>query len=209
MDNYKDSSPTQIFLLRHGHVENPSGCFYSQQDIPLSKQGKQESHEVANLLKSIPFKAIFTSDLSRTLYLAELLAKPRNLMPKKRAELREVDFGKWSGLTWSQIESKYPGQILERFKNLETYRPPGGENMADVKKRSLLIFDEILKKYQGNSVAIVAHAGINRIILAYFLNMPIQNCFRLGQDYGCINKIVIFPDGQAVLEMLNWKDRII
>lgn len=208
MDRSKDFQPTRIFLLRHGHIDNPNGNFYSQQDVPLSEKGKKQSREVARLLEPLPFKAIFSSDLSRSLYLARLLAKSRGLTVVKRRELREVDFGAWSGLTWSEIDELYPGQLKKRMDNLEHYRPPGGENLADVRKRVLKIVDEILQKMRGDTVAIIAHGGTNRIILSHFLKVPIQDCFCLGQDYCCINEVQIFQDGNVVLERLNWKNRI-
>ncbi len=208
MDRQRSFHPTRILLLRHGHVENPKGHFYSQLDVPLSQKGRRQSLEVARLLASVAIEAVFSSDLSRSLYLAHLLAEPRGLDPLKREDLREVDFGAWSGLTWAEIDELYPGQIMKRMEDLEHYRPPGGENMADVKKRILKIVDEIMQNMRGNTVAVVSHGGTNRIMLSHFLNLPIQHCFSLGQDYCCINEVLIFPDGNAVVKKLNWKSRI-
>ncbi len=205
MSDKKALEPTRILLLRHGHVENPEARFYSQQDVPLSEKGVKQSQEVARLLEPLSLDAVFSSDLSRSLYLARLISEPRGLSPVVRQELREVDFGSWSGLTWKEIEELYPGQFLKRMQDLQGFRPPNGENLKEVQRRTAKVIEEIALKMRGATVAVVAHGGTNRVIVSHLLSLPIQKCFSIGQDYCCINEILLFQDGNVVIERLNWK----
>jgi probable phosphoglycerate mutase len=68
------------------------------------------------------------------------------------------------------------------------YRPPEGESFRDLQKRVLPVFKEIVSAARGN-VLIVAHAGVNRVVLCHVLGMPINHLFRIAQDYGCLNVI--------------------
>jgi len=196
--------PTRIILLRHGEVENPGSVFYSQQDVSLSDSGKKQSLTLADRLKSIPFTMVFSSDLGRCLFLAEAIAGERGLAVEARSELKEVDFGRWSGLSWEAVEARYPGALSERMEKPESYRPPRGENLAAVALRVWRVIDEVLKKCKEEAVAIVSHGGVNRVLIAKATGLPLNNIFSLEQDFACVNILDFYPDGPVVLRLLNW-----
>ncbi|PXF60369.1 MAG: alpha-ribazole phosphatase [Deltaproteobacteria bacterium] len=196
--------PTRIILLRHGEVENPGSVFYSQQDVSLSDSGRKQSLALADRLKDVPFSMVFSSDLSRCLFLAEAIAEKRGLVVDVRSELKEVDFGRWSGLSWDVVEARYPGALSERMETLESFRPPQGENLAEVALRVWCIIDEVLKKCKEEAVAIVSHGGVNRVLIARATGLPLNNIFSLEQDFACVNVLDFYPDGPMVLRLLNW-----
>jgi broad specificity phosphatase PhoE len=196
--------PTRIILLRHGEVENAGGVFYSQQDVSLSDRGRKQSLVLADRLKNIPLSMIFSSDLSRCLSLAKTIAEGKGLLVKARSELREADFGLWSGLSWESVEARYPGAISERMEKPESYRPPQGENLAEVALRVWRVIDEVLKEYKEKTVAIVSHGGVNRVLIAKAISLSLNNIFSLGQDFACVNVLDFYPDGPVTLRLLNW-----
>jgi alpha-ribazole phosphatase len=198
------AKPTRIILLRHGEVENPGSVFYSQQDVSLSDSGRKQSLALADRLKSIPFSMVFSSDLSRCLFLAEAIAEKRGLAVEARSELKEVDFGRWSGLSWEAVEARYPGALSERMEKPESYRPPLGENLAEVALRVWRVIDEVLKKCKEETVAIVSHGGVNRVLIARAIGLSLNNIFTLEQDFACVNVLDFYPDGPVTLRLLNW-----
>lgn len=103
--------PTIIILLRHGEVKNERSVFYSQQDVYLSDFGKKQSLALVDRLKGVPFSKVFSSDLSRCLFIVKAIAGERGLAVEVRSGLREVDFGHWSGLSWNAVEARYPGAL--------------------------------------------------------------------------------------------------
>jgi alpha-ribazole phosphatase len=48
----------------------------------------------------------------------------------------------------------------------------------------------------------VAHGGVNRIILCHIMGIPLENIFRIEQDYGAVN-IIEFWDKYPVVKLLN------
>jgi len=82
----------------------------------------------------------------------------------------------------------YPQEFRERGHNIAGFRPPGGESFTDLQQRVLPFFLTVLENLREH-VLIVGHAGVNRVILCYLLGMPLNNLFRIGQDYGALNII--------------------
>lgn len=192
----------RIYLLRHGDVINPMRTFYSQLDVPLSPKGKEQSIQVSRRLAEAGIGSIISSDLSRCRFMAEKLSEFSGVGPVFTAALREVNFGKWSGLTWEQIEEAYPGAFENRMNDLTNFRPPGGENLKDVRERALPVLMEACNS-TCSSVALIAHGGVNRILLASILEMPLENIFSIDQGHACVNIVDIYPDGINVVKAIN------
>ncbi len=194
---------TEIYLIRHGQVDFPQGVFYGQLDIPLSDIGKRQSLLCAKRFTDIRIDAVISSDLSRCLYLSNKIAEVHNIDLFSDKRLREINFGKWQGLSWDEIESLYPGQMEKRMKNLASFRPPLGESLTDLLNRAFPVLEDCLNGKFGERIVIVAHGGVNRALICKLLGMDLQNLFCLQQDYTCINLIDSYLDGQRVLRYIN------
>ncbi len=193
----------ELFFVRHGEVDFPPGIFYGQMDIPLSDKGKHQSRLCAARLDKLGLEAVVTSDLSRCQYIASLIKGLSHREIIKEPRLREINFGKWQGKSWDEIEESWPGQMQRRMESLATYRPPGGESLSDLWERSRQVFEDCLKGVYGKKVAIIAHGGINRVFICRLLGMDLQNLFSLHQDYACLNRVDSYPDGIKVLRFVN------
>ncbi len=193
----------RVYLLRHGQVDFPEGLFYGQMDVPLSERGKRQSLLAARQVMRMGIDTVVSSDLSRCSYLADLIHRQGGPEPEFFPAMREVDFGRWAGLSWDDIERQWPGAMSERMNNLEDYRPPGGESLRDLLTRASTVFSECARGEHGNRVAFVAHGGVNRVLIADFLGMKLQDIFSLHQAHTCINCVEFFPDGNGVLRFLN------
>ncbi|MGQ9500121.1 MAG: histidine phosphatase family protein [Dissulfurimicrobium sp.] len=195
---------TRVILFRHGEVDARKGVFYSQQDVPLSRRGRDISLAVSESLRSVPISRVLSSDLSRCLFLANAIARVRGIAVEPYQELRELDFGLWTGLSWDEIEARFPGAIKERMAALESYRPPMGESVGDLIQRSWKVIRQAVSDSCGKTVAVVSHGGVNRAVIARAVGLPVQNIFNMHQDFSCINILDFFQDGQVVLKALNW-----
>ncbi|NDY41713.1 histidine phosphatase family protein [Dissulfurirhabdus thermomarina] len=195
---------TRIWLLRHGAVEAPEGVYYGQMDVPLSDLGRRQSEAAAEGLRGVALDGIFSSDLGRCRYLAELLAKDRPGVPLHlTSDLRELEFGEWSGWHWNDIERRAPHLLARRMADLAAFRPPGGESLGDLLARAWRVVEGIVRGDAGGTFALVGHGGTNRVVLARALGLPLDRVFCLGQDLACLNCLDLFPDGNAVVRLLN------
>ena len=124
----------------------------------------------------------FCSDLLRAKQTAEAVARYHDLNPVCIKELREIDLGLWDGRLRSEIKTKYPELYVARGQDIVNFRPPQGESFSDLQKRVIPAFEKLLETVEGN-LAIVAHAGVNRVILCQLQQLDLTELFTIRQDY--------------------------
>ncbi len=192
-----------IYLLRHGHVENSDkNCFNGHFDADLSALGLEQSQQAAKRLSNKTIKAVYSSDLRRSHKGAHEIGKLYGITPEPLKEFREISVGKWEGLTLDEVNNKYPGEIEQRFQNIVTSRVEGGETIEEVHNRVIPKFMTLALRHLDETIAIVAHGGVNRIILCYLLDIPWKNIYRIKQDFTCINLIHFYQDN-PIVEFIN------
>ncbi len=195
---------TRLFLIRHGQVEGFETRRYNGQgNVPLTDQGRQQLDAVAERLKGVPLDAVWSSDLDRCRYGAEKLAAARGLPVDYREDLRELHAGDWEGLTWDELRRLYPVEWQARLDDIVHYRIPGGESFLDAALRVRRELTRLLAALPGKNVALVAHGGVNRIILLDALGAPLDRVFCLEQDYACLNVVDYFADGYRTVRLVN------
>lgn len=194
---------TWLYLIRHGEVEHAAdGRFFGHTDVALSAVGLAQVEALARHLAPEPIAAVYTSDLRRAQQSAAPLASVRGLDPVAVRALREMGMGRWEGLTFQEIREREPETLARWLANLTTFPFPGGENLEDLRVRAMPALRAILARHAGRRVAIVAHGGTNRVILADALEMPLGHILRLAQDYACWSLVEYRASG-AVLHALN------
>lgn len=198
----------RLYLLRHGETEGPKKVYKGHIDVPLSKEGIKQVERVAEILRLFVGKStlnnriILSSPLERAVKTAEILGWALSIEYKTIEILKERGFGKWEGMALDQIVSLYPEEFERWRQNPARFSPPEGESTIDVSKRAKRAIEQILKEYRGYEVFITAHGGINRVILCNLLNIPLENIFKIEQDFACVN-IIDFYDDYPVLKLLN------
>ena len=194
---------TRLYLIRHGQVVNSGqGVFNGQADVELSSRGVEQMEIVAERLKDIAVGGVYCSDLSRAQKGAEIIASRYGLTPVVYAAFRELNIGLWEGLTFEQVQQMFPGAIEERGKNLVHYRVPQGESLGDLSRRVLSAIKSVITRHHGKNVVLVAHGGVNRVIIANAIKLDLKNFYSLEQDYGCLNIIDYYSD-TVVLKLMN------
>ncbi len=155
---------TIVILVRHGEtVWNKKGLVQGQTDIPLSKKGIQQAKMLAKRLKNSRISKIYASKLERAIKTAKYIEKEINIEIKTHAGLNERSFGQLEGKPWSEIEQFFIGKPEDFF--LKT--PKNGESYQTFEKRVIAVFDSILNKHKGETVAIVSHGGVIRVLIKY------------------------------------------
>ncbi len=157
-----------FFFIRHGQVaEEYRKVFYGQLDVPLSEEGRVKSLEVVEVLSHFSIKTIFSSPLERALFPAKVLAeKSKNPLIIKE-ELKEINYGEWTGRPREEIykETLY----LERLKN-DNLSPPKGESIKSLRKRAKKFWED-LKELEEGLYVIFTHGGFIRALLCELLSL--------------------------------------
>jgi len=195
---------TRIYLLRHGQVEGHECKRYNgQADVVLTDLGLEQSRTYAERLRDIDLTAAYSSDLARSVYGANLIAAEHGLRPVKDVRLRELHIGAWEGLTWVEIQRRWPVEWQARLDDLVNVAPSGGESLQQMADRVRPVIAGLVEKHRGEEIAIVAHGGVNRVILLDAIGAPLERMFHIEQSYGCLNIIDYWADGYATVQLLN------
>jgi len=197
-------SKTRIYLIRHGEIAGSEVLRYNgQADVPLTPTGLDQYHLLAERLQDVSASACYTSDLTRCVQGAEILCAQRQIRFQTRRELRELSFGEWEGMTWTELAERFPEEWKNRMKGFVEFRAPGGENLLDLRDRVVPVIQEIVAHHAGEEVLVIGHGGVNRTILLDAMAAPPSSMFRIEQDYGCLNIIDYYEDGNPVVKLLN------
>ncbi len=195
---------TRLHLLRHGQVEGYQEKRYNGQgDVRLTDLGRQQSAAFAGRFQHHELSAIYSSDLYRCRVAADQIALLQNIAPLYREDLRELHIGDWEGRTWEQLQQEYPELWQARLNDIVNVAPPGGESMLQMAERIRPAVKEIINAHVGGEIVLVAHGGVNRVILLDAIGASLERLFHIEQDYGCHNIIDYFTDGIAVVKRLN------
>lgn len=196
---------TTIYLVRHGETEgNPDGKkrYKGSLDVPLSGNGISQIKALSRTL-SEPISAIYSSPLSRALKSAEIIAKDRGLSPIPLGALRERSFGVWEGMSFDEIVDRYPREFNLWKEDPLRFSPIGGESTIEVRERVMPEIHRLIERHRGETILIVAHGGVNRVVLCEVLGIPLENIFGIEQDFACLNIIEFWPDGRPVVRLIN------
>lgn len=178
---------TILYMIRHGQPEECHlNCYYGQMDVALSERGREQSRSVAERLSQVRLDAIYSSDLSRASYIAELLAEPRGL-PVRRVEVfRERSMGRLTGLDRVALERDHAELYATWLADRIHFRMPEAENFEDLYERVVPAVLELVAAFPGKRIALACHAGPIRVMVARVLGMPLENIFRIDVAHGGI-----------------------
>jgi len=195
---------TRLYLIRHGQVINHHEYRYiGHTDVEITDLGIQQMENMADFLSGTRLRAIYSSDLKRTVRGAAIIGERLNLEATALHALRELALGRWEGLTRDEGAARYPDEADLQFKDLASTRVKGGENLVDLHNRVMPALHAILAENHGGAVCIVAHGGVNRVILCDAMGLELENFYRIEQDYGCLNVIEYVHGGAKVVKLLN------
>jgi alpha-ribazole phosphatase len=180
------SGETQIDLLRHG--EPVGGARYRGQiDDALSDKGWQQMWRTVEGMSE--WQQIVTSPLLRCSSFAMALGERLRVPVHEEPRFREVGFGEWEGHTRIELETLNPGQVGRFLRDPVNSRPPGAEPLEEFTGRVQAGFDGLLERFAGQSVLVVAHAGVIRAIMAYILEVPPSRMYRIHVDNAGLSRI--------------------
>jgi alpha-ribazole phosphatase len=194
---------TRLYLVRHGAlVTSDEWRYVGQRDVELSDAGRAQIVALAARLDAAPISAVYCSDLGRTVESARLLSSAHGLEPIACSEFREIDIGHWEGLTLADILERFQDEFNLRTGNIASFRIEGGESFADMRARALPRLESMLREHAGGTVLLVAHGGLNRVVLCEALGLDLNSVVRIEQSYACLNIIDYFDD-YPVVQLMN------
>jgi alpha-ribazole phosphatase/probable phosphoglycerate mutase len=193
---------TRFILIRHGETDGGHGICYGRLDLGLSERGRAQAAAAAASLDGATLHAVYASPQLRARDSARPLGEARGLPIQVRDGLREIDLGAVEGLTYAEAAARHPGIYAAWMQRPNDTRFPGGESFAELRARVMEVAAELRAAHAGQAIALVAHGGTNRVLLADALRMGADDLFRIDQAFGGVSVIDYFA-ATAVVRMLN------
>jgi len=195
---------TTLYLIRHGQVEKARPrSYHGQSDVPLSSLGRRQMDRLVEWAKSMELSAVYCSDLQRAQQGAEAVARECAIPLSVTPVLREKHFGRWEGLTYEEAEAQFPSEWREWLADPSEARPPAGETYREVESRVWPFVRRLVRDHAGRRILILAHGGVNRVILCRALGLTMRRVFGIEQDYACVNRLDCRTDGRWQVGLMN------
>ena len=189
---------TRIVLIRHAEPEEAAhGRVYGRLDVGLSEEGRRQCRALGAWFCGTDIAVVASSPRRRAVETAKALGRPI----ETDDAFAEIDFGDFEGQTYDAVHDANPEIYAEWMSSPTTVRFPNGESFADVRKRAVSAATALRIHYPAKTIAIVAHGGVNRAIIADALGMPDANIFRIAQDCAAISVIDWFAGEPTVLSL--------
>ena len=194
---------TEIVLTRHGHVPwlEPKR-FRGRAELKLTDIGVAQAEATAGRISTgwRP-RAIYASPLGRTLRTARIIAEPLRLPVQPMDALIDIDYGEWQGLTADEAGERWPEAVALWHRRPDLVQIPGGETLQEVLARVARALRLIVLRHAEETVVLVGHDSVNRVILLHALELPLARYGQLGQDPCAINLIEASAEGFIVQTM--------
>ncbi len=195
---------TRIILVRHGQTEwNRVERFRGRADVPLNETGLAQADATGQRVAAEwQPRAMYTSPLSRAVKTAEAIARRMALPVEVQAGLVDIDYGAWQGLTPDEARVRWPEMVEAWYAAPQAAQIPGGESLAGLRARAMAAVADLAARHVGQTIVLVGHTVVNRIILLGVLGLPNDRFWRIRQDTCAINVFEV-EGGDYTLVSLN------
>ena len=195
--------PVKLFAVRHGETDSSrERRFTGSRDVPLAPRGRRQCEAVARALDGVFLGAVYASPLERARTSAEAIAAPHRLPVRVAPPFREMSFGAWEGLNRAEVAVRYP-ELYEKWRATPSLVvPPGGEPVDAVAARVSSALTTLLEEHQGQSVVLVSHAIVIRLLVLAALGLGPERLWSVDASPGGITEIE-YQDGWVTVHRMN------
>jgi broad specificity phosphatase PhoE len=144
---------------------------------------------------------IHSSDLRRASRTATAIGERTGAPIELRSGLREIHFGLWEGLTWEEVEQKYPTEAQLWLREFPAHPAPQGEAYRDFGLRVEAEFKTALARHENGALAVVSHRGVLQYALTRFFGFTENKAREQTENYGAI-----VVRNQPVLGEIDYSD---
>lgn len=187
----------KIYFVRHGQTASSlENQFCGDLDSELTDDGAQMAQSLAQAYSSLPWKAVFSSPMRRTIATAKPLCDAVGLKIQLRDGLKEIAYGKWEGRSPEEVNHEFHDEYIRWLADPAWNSPTGGEKGIDIARRSSQVLEEIDHKYSTGNILVVSHKATIRIMLCSLLGIDVGRYRdRLGMPVGSVSVVEFAPNG--------------
>ena len=194
----------RLYLMRHGHVDYFAEGLTDFRAVPLTEAGQAQARAAGEALSGIALDAAFSSGLPRTEETLRLvLGANENEAPPPVAlpAFEELHGGRVVVPTREELAARIAYSFDAAGEPDATFLP-GGEAFGTAYDRVIAGFAALAFEHDWRTAVLVAHEGVNRLLLGHLCGAGLSGCAHFEQDLACINVLdldVVEEDGALTL----------
>jgi probable phosphoglycerate mutase len=181
---------TRFIVVRHGETEwNVEHRVQGSGNSPLTARGLEQADAIGGRLAKESFDVLVASDLGRAMQTAGRIAASTGHAIVPDARLRERNFGAGEGMTYDEIDRRFPGAFSRTQEMDPDYRPPQGETRREFHERVVQAFEALAAEHDGKRVCVVAHGGVLAAIYRMIHAIPVAKAHMIPIANAAYNAI--------------------
>ena len=196
----------RVYLMRHGEVDyfDAQGRAVDPDGVALNDLGRRQATAVAAALAGVRFDRAVSSGMPRTVETARLVLAGRAVPLSEDPRLREIRTAKMS-----DFEHLDPSHVSTTMLGALAAPPTpdaqffGGETFGACSSRVLAAWRELIARKDWQTILVVCHGIVNRVLLCHLLDAPLSSLGRIEQDAGCVNLIEVDSVGRPLVRIVN------
>ena len=191
-----------LLLIRHGendYTKKHKLAGYTP-NVHLNERGQSQAQALADGLKDVPIKAIYSSPLERAVETATPIATACGLEVQIEAGLLETNVGKWQGRSLAALRLQKHWKVVQSAPSRAQF--PEGETFYECQTRIVAALDSIARKYKSNDIiACVFHADPIKLAVAHYIGLPLDHFQRLSCDTGSLTALYVSEAGANLIKL--------
>jgi len=187
-----NSSPRKIHLIRHAESlwNSERRVQGTCLQVPLSPTGRAQAQLLGRRLKTLPLRAVYSSDAERALETARL-SLGDGCRITVSGEIRELSLGEWEGRLITDLRAENPERLEAWYRTPSTVRLEGGEDLVTFRKRVVAFMDGIIGSPDGGDTAVITHGGVICIYMTHLLGMHVDDIWSFSLPNASITTVVL------------------
>ena len=191
-----------LLLIRHGEndfTKKHKLAGYTP-NVHLNERGQSQAQALADALKEVPVKAMYSSPLERAVETATPIAAACKLEIQVEAGLIETNVGKWQGRSLAALRLQKAWKVVQSAPSRAQF--PEGETFYECQARIVTALDSISRKYKPQDViACVFHADPIKLAVAHYIGLPLDHFQRLSCDTGSLTALYVGEAGANLIKL--------
>jgi broad specificity phosphatase PhoE len=193
----------EIILIRHGQTDwNTAETFRGRADVALNETGIKQADELGVFLEKERIDFIYSSPLQRASVTAGAIATRQKLDVNTVANLTDIDFGDWQGLSLQEVSQKFPELYRDWLDTPEQVKMPNGESLEDVRRRGVPFIEDAVMRCGEGKVVFVSHRVVIKVVICSLLGLEASHFWNLRIDTCGLTRFAA-GDGRLVLTKHN------
>ena len=176
---------SSLIFIRHGETDM-DGKFCGHSDPELNAAGELQAARAAEEVANLGIERIYSSDLLRAAQTAAVLGRRIGVEVELRDSLREIYFGLWEGLSWQEIETRFPQEAGRWTQDFPLQCAPGGEAFSTFTARIDAALEPLLREALLRTIAVVSHRGVMSYALTRFFGFSKEEGWNSTAPYGAV-----------------------